>query len=228
MKKLQTTLLTMLALSIWSFGINEHTVYAAETVGTVKKLGVYGYGKPPGDSKAAKWVRDDVYFGEQLETVRDGSMQVEFLDETELFLGSSSSMVIDDFVYDPSTGQEKSVIHLGVGVFRVVSGSMSKKDVTYLTPTAAIGIRGTEFIVGVSEDGGSIIAVKEGEVTVSARDGGGGEPITVAVGQVISVSAVGGSITPATLTDIPSDPGITDQGVGKDPSKGGGGGGCGH
>lgn len=204
-------------------GICVSTVAKAETVGEVKAVGVYAYGTPPGNKRAPKWVRDDVYFGEHLETIRTGSMKVVFDDESELFLGSKSSLIIDEFVFDPAGGKQSSVINLTFGVFRFVSGKMDKQGVQLVTPLALIGIRGTDFTVQVNEDGGSIVSVKEGEVDVTSRLSG--EKLVVVAGQVAAVSAEDGGIAPAEPTEAPDDAGVTDHGVGRDPSGGGGGGG---
>lgn len=106
---------------------------------------------------------DDLYHNEVLETAEASATEVVFLDDTRLALGPNSSLVLDEFVYDPNPDKSKFVITATAGIFRFVSGKLPKKAYTIHTPTATIGIRGTSFTVLVwnrrSESGTSELAV---------------------------------------------------------------------
>jgi len=52
----------------------------AETVGNVSLVVVYGYETPPAGAREPIYVRDEVVADAELETVRDGRMDVRFLD----------------------------------------------------------------------------------------------------------------------------------------------------
>jgi hypothetical protein len=95
---------------------------------------------------------------DKIET-KNGKVKIVFKDDTNVTVTESSSLVIDDFVYDPKTGAGKLGLKAAAGTVRYVSGSIAKdpKNVKINTPTAAIAVRGTDFVMAVSETGGSMI-----------------------------------------------------------------------
>ena len=90
---------------------------------------------------------------------KNGKVKIVFKDDTNVTVTESSSLVIDDFVYDPKSGAGKLGLKAAAGTVRYVSGSIAKdpKNVKINTPTAAIAVRGTDFVMAVSETGGSMI-----------------------------------------------------------------------
>ena len=127
-------------------------------------------------------------------------MLVEFLDKTVLTLGPDARLIIDTFVYDPKSGAGTSVYKLTVGTFRFISGKMNHANVRIVTPSAIIGIRGSDAVITVSPEGATTVDVLAGEFEVSNDDGG--DPTTVSPAQSISVSTVGvvGAVTPGITT----------------------------
>jgi hypothetical protein len=90
---------------------------------------------------------------------KNGKVKIVFKDDTNVTVTESSSLIIDDFVYDPKSGAGKLGLKAAAGTVRYVSGSIAKdpKNVKINTPTAAIAVRGTDFVMAVSETGGSMI-----------------------------------------------------------------------
>jgi hypothetical protein len=90
---------------------------------------------------------------------KNGKVKIVFKDDTNVTVTESSSLIIDDFVYDPKSGAGKLGLKTAAGTVRYVSGSIAKdpKNVKINTPTAAIAVRGTDFVMAVSETGGSMI-----------------------------------------------------------------------
>jgi hypothetical protein len=90
---------------------------------------------------------------------KNGKVKIVFKDETAVTVTESSALVIDDFVYDPKSGAGKLGLKAAAGTVRYVSGAIAKdpKNVKINTPTAAITVRGTDFIMAVSETGASMI-----------------------------------------------------------------------
>ena len=77
-----------------------------------------------------------------------------FLDESAFTVGPNSDFVLDEFVFDPTTGTGKIALTAAKGVFRLVGGKISKRTpVTLKTPTATIGIRGGIALVNVAPNG---------------------------------------------------------------------------
>jgi hypothetical protein len=90
---------------------------------------------------------------------KNGKVKIVFKDDTNVTVTESSSLVIDDFVYDPKSGAGKLGLKAAAGTVRYVSGAIAKdpKNVKINTPTAAIAVRGTDFVMAVSETGSSMI-----------------------------------------------------------------------
>lgn len=161
---------------------------ATSSIGMVERVVVWGYGTPPQRATRDLFVRTAVVEDEQIETPRDGAVHLVFADGTSFRLGSQSKAMLDRFVYDPSRARGQMSLDLGVGAFRFISGRMDKRDYSLRTPTATIGLRGTDFIVDVLADGTTYVTVLSGavvmgrNVTVGADEQGiarGGEPIIV-------------------------------------------------
>ena len=90
---------------------------------------------------------------------KNGRVKIVFKDDTNVTVTESSSLVIDDFVYDPKSGAGKLGLKAAAGTVRYVSGAIAKdpKNVKINTPTAAIAVRGTDFVMAVSETGASMV-----------------------------------------------------------------------
>jgi hypothetical protein len=100
----------------------------------------------------------EIKTNDRVET-KNGRVKIVFKDDTNVTVTESSSLVIDDFVYDPKSGAGKLGLKASAGTVRYVSGSIAKdpKNVKINTPTAAIAVRGTDFVMAVSETGASMI-----------------------------------------------------------------------
>jgi len=95
---------------------------------------------------------------DKIET-KNGKLKIVFKDDTQVSVTEHSSLVIDDFVYDPKSGKGNLGIKAAGGTVRYVSGALAKdpKQVKINTPTAAIAVRGTDFVMSVNETGGSMV-----------------------------------------------------------------------
>jgi hypothetical protein len=100
----------------------------------------------------------EIKTNDKVET-KNGKVKIVFKDDTNVTVTESSSLVIDDFVYDPKSGAGKLGLKAAAGTVRYVSGSIAKdpKNVKINTPTAAIAVRGTDFVMAVAETGASMI-----------------------------------------------------------------------
>ena len=100
----------------------------------------------------------EIKTNDKIET-KNGKVKIVFKDDTNVTVTESSSLVIDDFVYDPKSGAGRLGLKAAAGTVRYVSGSIAKdpKNVKINTPTAAMAVRGTDFVMAVSETGGSMI-----------------------------------------------------------------------
>ena len=92
----------------------------------------------------------------------NGRMRIDFLDETRVDLTEHARLVVDDFVYDPASNQGSLSIKATLGGVRYASGQIAKnfrQNVKIKTPSATIGVRGTDFVMVVDELGGSMITL---------------------------------------------------------------------
>jgi hypothetical protein len=99
-------------------------------------------------------IGQEIFENDILQTGRDGSMGVEFSDETLLSLGPESVLVVDQYVFAPRQGKFSIVLKMLRGTAAYLSGLISKlapESAHFETPTASIGIRGTHFVVKVEE-----------------------------------------------------------------------------
>jgi len=99
---------------------------------------------------------------EQFDTVKTGNGKVGilFIDDTRVDVTQHSKLIIDEFVYDPNTKTGKLSLSAKLGTVRYASGQIaktSKQNVQITTPTATIGVRGTDFTMTIDELGGSTI-----------------------------------------------------------------------
>lgn len=92
----------------------------------------------------------------------NGTMRIDFVDETRVELTQQSRLVIDEFVYDPANDVGSLSMKASLGTVRYASGQIAKKykqNVKIRTPSATIGVRGTDFVMVVDEMGGSMITL---------------------------------------------------------------------
>ena len=92
----------------------------------------------------------------------NGRMQLEFEDDTRVDVTEHSRMVIDEFVYDPNSGNGALGMRATLGAVRYASGAIAKnsrQNVNIRTPSATISVRGTDFMMIVDEIGGSMITL---------------------------------------------------------------------
>ena len=99
---------------------------------------------------------------EQFDTVKTGNGKVGilFIDDTRVDVTQHSKLIIDEFVYDPNTKKGKLNLSAKLGTIKYASGQIAKtsrQDIKITTPTATIGVRGTDFTMTIDELGGSTI-----------------------------------------------------------------------
>ena len=89
-----------------------------------------------------------------LVTGADGSVGVTFLDNSLLSIGPGSALAIDRYSFDSTTHDGHFDASLKRGTLAVVSGRIVKRSPEAMrvrTPSAIMGVRGTEFVVKVEE-----------------------------------------------------------------------------
>ncbi|HET9820782.1 MAG TPA: FecR family protein [Burkholderiaceae bacterium] len=89
-----------------------------------------------------------------LRTGPDGSVGVTMRDNSLLSAGPNSVLALERFEFDATTSAGRFESRLQRGTLAVVSGRIAKQSpqaMTVRTPSAVLGVRGTEFAVTVQE-----------------------------------------------------------------------------
>ena len=87
-------------------------------------------------------------------TGADGSVGITMSDDSLLSAGPNSTLSLDRFAFDSTTHRGQFDASLRKGSLSVISGRIAKQSpdaMTLYTPSAILGVRGTEFVVSVDE-----------------------------------------------------------------------------
>ena len=153
----------------------------------------------------------DVEFKDNVKT-GDGDVGIKFVDDTNVAVSPHSSLIIDEFVYDPNsrTGS-KLVMNIALGTVRYASGNIAKlsnQNVDIRTPTARIGVRGTAFSMTVDEIGKSLVILlpnADGTVGEIEVESGAGLVILNQAFQATTVGVSEGKPSKPVLLDLTLD-----------------------
>ena len=153
----------------------------------------------------------DIEFKDNVRTGK-GGVGITFVDDTNVAVSAHSSLVIDEFVYDPNskTGS-KLVMNIAMGTVRYASGNIAKlsnQNVDIRTPTARIGVLGTAFSMTVDEVGKSLIILlpnKDGTVGKISVESGAGFVLMTKAFQSTYVSTGEGKPSKPVILDLTLD-----------------------
>lgn len=124
----------------------------AQEVGQVKVVSGASHIERAGQKLPAQ-VGSRIQQADVLVTGAGASLGVAFLDNSLLSLGPDSVLVVDRFVFDPTSHQGAFESSLRRGTLAAVSGKIAKQApgaMNVRTPVAILGVRGTEFLVRTS------------------------------------------------------------------------------
>lgn len=175
-----------------------------ERIGSVREVRVAAYGTPPESARLKLNRRDPIHQDELIETVERAWARLRFNDRSELRITSSTSIVLDRFIYDRSTRTGEIGVDISKGIMRFVSGRMNPQGTQFRTPTAIIGIRGTDVVISVEPQGLTTVYVRKGEVDVQAL--ASTERVIVGRYKAVTVGTNGGIDSAPYL--VPSNPGL--------------------
>jgi hypothetical protein len=157
---------------------------SAAGIATVTDVVNDGYRTPPGHEEQSARRADELVQNEALRTDEASSIDVTFVDGSELRVESASEMVLSEYVFDGSAAS--GLINLNDGLFHFTSNGKPDQGVKLKTPVATIGVRGTEFLVHVDRNDATVIDILSG--AVSAKPHGTGKEITCTEGQSILIA----------------------------------------
>ena len=115
-----------------------------------------------------------VFFGDEIITASGVRAQILLRDGTTFSIGEGASLVLDEFVYDPSSGDGGIGVVIRKGAFRFVSGKIAKKrpqNMRVLAGSTSIAVRGTEVIGTIGGAGGDSVILISGQVDLASIAG---------------------------------------------------------
>jgi len=175
-------------ISIWLF-----PVLAFANIGEVSELsGVAAQIERSGTEIVAD-LATDIQSMDEVETT-NGRLKIAFVDETEVSLTEHTYLEINEYVYDPDPNKSKMALNFAQGTARFATGKLGlvpRENISIQTPTATIGIRGTDFTTTVDELGRSLVILLPNGNCLDARNL---EEGCVPSGS-ITVTNLGGSVT---------------------------------
>jgi hypothetical protein len=231
-----TMLRSAVALALVSTALST-TMALADTprVGVTSAVNPAAAGTPPGAATRQLVIGGDVVFRERVITTDEGQAQILFLDQSSLMIGPNSTVVIDEFVYDPSTSKGSIAATLTQGSFRYIGGKLSKQgNATLKTPVATIGIRGSDVTVtfdsakneanvvtthgtaNVQTLGGGVLGLRTGFGTTVDSSSRPPVPSALTAEQILAANAQfeGKAGKSAGASELPTDGKVSQSGLG--------------
>jgi hypothetical protein len=109
--------------------------------------------------------------GDVIETAADGHAMLNFFDDTRIAVGPLSRFEVTDIRLSSNGKASRFAVQAVRGTFRFLSGTSPKDAYSIRTPTATLGVRGTEFDFYVDRRIGSNVALFRGEVVLCPNGG---------------------------------------------------------
>ncbi|MBF0420824.1 MAG: FecR domain-containing protein, partial [Magnetococcales bacterium] len=114
---------------------------------------------------------DPIQEGDQVSTAKGGLAKLVFKDGTVFQVAEASRALINEYMFNPSEGKGQFTVTVLAGAFRYASGEIGHvhegRHSTIKTPTATIGIRGSELMGEVDPTGGTTVVHKTGTLEIS-------------------------------------------------------------
>lgn len=124
----------------------------AESAGSALGVKQQAAAKLSGETRTLR-VGSDIFLGDLVQTGPQGQVQILFGDKTELVLGPSAALTIEDYLIRNDGTAGKLAVDILSGAFRFATGDSAKNRYSIGTPTGTIGVRGTELDGWVGKDG---------------------------------------------------------------------------
>ena len=116
-----------------------------------------------------------LYEGDRIETEGNGNGKIEFIDQSQLAIGQSTTLKITKYLFNPQTKTRGSLLHLIIGQVRVqvkpyIQWGVGQYQIQ--TGSAVAGVRGTDFLVRVLTNGVSEFYLMSGSLELRGTEGG--------------------------------------------------------
>lgn len=137
---------------------------SAAEIGVVASNQPMMRGQPPQATERDLSVGAQVFQNERIRTSRTGRGQLLFNDQTALSIAPRSSIVLNQFVYNPSQRRGAMALNLTRGALRFIGGAITERnEAVVTTPIASTGVRGGMAILAYEQVDGLIAVLVAGE-----------------------------------------------------------------
>jgi hypothetical protein len=110
--------------------------------------------RPANPSSRELLVAHDAVRNEPIDTSNRGQVQLLFGDQSSLSIAPGSTIVINDYRYDPEAQTGNLAVTITAGLVRYVGGDISRKqDVLFYTPGAVVSVRGGIILIKTERAG---------------------------------------------------------------------------
>ena len=152
-----------------------------------------------------------IFQDETIATSTIGSGQFIFLDQTTLTVSPGSEIVLDQYIFDASSGAGEIALTLSKGVLRFIGGRITKSGEGIVnTPHATIGIRGGIAAITVGKAGTNAVMLAGERMCVAGNAGkvGGVNPCDAP--KAVIVTRAGGMVRVPAVEAQSSAPAVPD------------------
>ena len=156
-----------------SVAISGYAASAAEPIGTTAAVRNKATGTLGTQVRTLK-TGLGVFQKERIDTAPASTAQLMFNDETTMTIGPSSTVTLDEYVYDPNQNTGKAVVRVTKGAFRFMSGSADPKSYEIKLPVGTLGVRGTIIECLRLPTGAWVFILFQGEASFTPA---GGQPV---------------------------------------------------
>jgi len=122
--------------------------------------------------KETQWMRAErnmpVYYGDDIKTSEDGNITITFLDESLMTVQPNTHVALNTII-SPLEKRNSVLLFFGRIWNKVRSKVVQMRGYEVQTPTAVLGVRGTEFEAASYEDGTTLVRVASGGVSVDSE-----------------------------------------------------------
>ncbi len=163
--KLISNILLLLLISVITLNSK---AFSAENIGNVGAVNQSAKGSHNSGNSHSLIIGEPIQNKERIETNSAGTTQIIFKDTSTMTVGRNSSVIIDEFIYNPNANLGTQGLAITKGALRFVGGQVShEQGASIKTPTATVGIRGGIALIKLGMPQGTLILLQYGVLTVA-------------------------------------------------------------
>lgn len=144
--------------------------FAQEVVGAANRVDVWAYQTAPGQGRADLFTNDQVVQNAAIKTVPTGAVLLTIKDGTQLFVGPSSEVTLDEFIFEDEGDSGSLKLRHVSGALRFVTGKMRAPSYRINIGVATIGIRGTDITIRETDEDERHVYVDDGAIEVTPNN----------------------------------------------------------